>query len=183
MTRFLTPYLAQFGGYALFMDCDMLCRGDVWELVKLAKADKAERGVWVVKHDYQPSTSTKHLGQSQTQYRRKNWSSLMLFKAKLCRLLTPDYINTATGMELHQFDWMPDAMIGSLPKAWNWLVGEYPQNPDAKLWHYTLGGPWFKETQFCDHHKEWFDEYKLMAPSFNLYAPKARHMEESHASV
>ena len=34
-SRFLTPYLAGYAGWSLFMDCDMLMRGDVAELFAL----------------------------------------------------------------------------------------------------------------------------------------------------
>ena len=48
----------------------------------------------------------------------------------------------APGLDLHQFKWITNDQLGSLPLEWNWLVGEYPDNPDAKILHYTLGGPW-----------------------------------------
>ena len=60
--------------------------------------------------------------------------------------MTPEYVNTATGLELHQFKWLDDEKeIGNLPLNWNWLVGEYPYNPDIKLAHFTLGGPYFEK--------------------------------------
>ena len=39
--------------------------------------------------------------------------------------LTPDYVNAASGLDLHRFKWLDDGAIGSLPLEWNWLVGEY----------------------------------------------------------
>ena len=168
LTRFLVPSLCGYGDYAIFMDCDMLCRGDVYELVKIAKADQ-HRCVWVAKHDYTPKTDTKFLDQVQTPYPRKNWSSVMVFRNKFCDKLTDAYVNGATGLELHQFEWAGhDRNIGDLPLEWNWLVGEYAPNPDAKLLHYTLGGPWFREYQHCDHADLWFEEMDLAIPSINL---------------
>ena len=52
--------------------------------------------------------------------------------------------------------------IGALPLEWNWLVGEYQHNPDAKIVHYTLGGPYFDEYRSCDYAEEWFEENRRM---------------------
>ena len=157
-SRFLIPYLTGFKGRAIFMDCDMLCRGDITELFDSDPLSGA--AVRVVKHDYVPKSTTKFLGQAQTVYPRKNWSSVMLFNCFNCRnkVLTPDYVSRATGLELHQFQWLEDYRIGEIPKEWNWLVSEYPYNPDAKLVHFTLGGPYFNEYRDCDYADEWFRE-------------------------
>ena len=110
-----------------------------------------------VKHDYQPKTETKFLGQTQTKYQKKNWSSVMLFNNRRCRALTPDFVNTATGLELHQFKWLDgDDQIGELPSAWNHLVNEYDYRGDAKLVHFTDGGPYFDEYRNDDYAEEWF---------------------------
>ena len=50
-SRFFTPYLAGFKGWALFVDCDFLFLGDVAELAKFNDPSKA---VYCVHHDYQP---------------------------------------------------------------------------------------------------------------------------------
>jgi hypothetical protein len=63
-------------------------------------------------------------------------------------------------LELHQFKWLDEGQIGVLPVEWNWLVGEYPANPKAKLLHYTLGGPWLHAYRATDHATDWFDEHK-----------------------
>ncbi|MGO8586996.1 hypothetical protein ACC846_39335, partial [Rhizobium ruizarguesonis] len=55
--------------------------------------------VMFVKHDYQPKIDTKFLGQAQTKYEKKNWSSFILFNNDECRALTPNYVNTATGLQ------------------------------------------------------------------------------------
>jgi hypothetical protein len=98
----------------------------------------------------------------QTRYARKNWSSLMLFNNARCRALTPEYVNSASGLELHRFAWTEDRAIGELPLEWNWLVTEYRYNPAAKIVHYTLGGPYFPETKNCDYADEWFAEFESM---------------------
>ena len=160
LTRFLVPYLSGFDGWSLFMDCDMLCRADVAELAAYAGKSN-DKAVLVCKHDYVPKTTSKFLGKVQTSYPRKNWSSLMLFNNPRCRALTPQYVNAASGLELHRFAWTEDALIGELPKEWNWLVGEYEPRADAKIVHYTLGGPYFDEYRSCDFADEWFAESKL----------------------
>ena len=157
LTRFLVPILSRYQGWSLFMDCDMLCRADMAELAAFAERS-GDKAVLVCKHDYVPKTERKFLGQIQTRYPRKNWSSLMLFNNARCTALTPQYVNGATGLELHRFAWLEDAVIGELPLAWNWLVGEYEHDPGAKIVHYTLGGPYFDEYRGCDYAEEWFEE-------------------------
>jgi hypothetical protein len=161
LTRFLVPYLCDFKGIAIFMDCDMVLKVDIAD-VMIDTPQLQERAVYVCQHDYEPKPGTKFLEQMQTAYPRKNWSSFAVFNCDHCRLLTPDYVNAATGLQLHRFQWTTDQQIGSLPLEWNWLVGEYPQNPDAKVLHYTLGGPWFLEFAECDQADVWWDEYAAM---------------------
>ncbi len=166
LTRFLVPHLSGYRGWSLFMDCDMLCRADIAELA--AYIDRAaDKAVLVCKHDYVPKTERKFLDQVQTKYPRKNWSSLMLFNNERCRGLTPDYVNSASGLELHRFAWAEDARIGELPLEWNWLVGEYAHNPAAKIVHYTLGGPYFDDYRGCDYAEEWFAERGAMTRATN----------------
>lgn len=157
MTRFLVPYLSAYTGWSVFMDCDMLCQVDMSELIfELIK--QRDKAVLVCQHDYTPKEGTKFLGNVQTAYPRKNWSSFMVFNNKRCKALTPEYVNTATGLDLHRFNWIKDEEIGTLPLEWNWLVDVYPHNSDAKVLHYTNGGPYFDAYKTCDHAAEWFAE-------------------------
>lgn len=152
-SRFLTPHLAGYEGWSLFMDCDMLARADVAELFALADARYA---VMVVQHDYTPRDEVKFLANTQTTYAKKNWSSVMLFNNARCRALTPAYVDQASGLELHQFRWLDsEAEIGALPPAWNWLVGEYAYEPAAKIAHFTRGGPYFADYADSDYAGEW----------------------------
>jgi|TARA_B110000211_G_scaffold64426_1_gene73991 hypothetical protein len=157
-SRFVIPHLMNYQGWALFMDCDMLMKADVSELWRL-RDDKY--AVQVCKHDYVPKTQTKFLGQTQTAYPKKNWSSFMLMNCKKCTQLTPDYVNKASGLELHQFKWLEsDELIGELPIEWNWLADEYEYKEDVKNIHYTEGGPYFKDYKNTDYAIDWFNDYK-----------------------
>ena len=50
-TRFLVPKLMDYKGWAIFMDCDMLCRDDIDKLWALRDANKS---LLCVKHDHSP---------------------------------------------------------------------------------------------------------------------------------
>ena len=159
-SRFIIPHLMNYQGWALFMDCDMLMFEDIAELWRMRDDSKA---IQVCKHDYIPKTDTKFLGQVQTKYPKKNWSSFMLMNCKKCTTLTPDYVNKASGLELHQFKWLEsEDLIGEIPLEWNWLVGEYEHKEDVKNVHYTEGGPWFDDYKNCDYSQDWFLNYKEM---------------------
>ncbi len=121
-SRFLTPALAGFRGWALFIDCDFLWLGDIAGLAPYMRTPKA---VYCVQHDYRPKETTKMDGAVQTTYPRKNWSSFMLFNCDhpAVQSLTPEVVNTQTGAYLHRMQWAPDDAIGALPVEWNWLEG------------------------------------------------------------
>lgn len=112
-SRFLVPALCDFQGWALFMDCDMLCRADIKQIWDMRDEKYA---VMVVQHDHRPPERTKMDGQYQTTYQRKNWSSLILFNNSACHELTPHRVNTESGLFLHQFKWLEDSQIGELPQ-------------------------------------------------------------------
>jgi hypothetical protein len=166
LTRFLVPYLSGFQGYSLFMDSDMLCLTDLSRFIQDeicwhgdgTPCGTCDRAVWVVPHDYTPKTATKFLGQPQSVYPRKNWSSFMLFNNARCAALTPAYVNALSGLALHRLQWIQEEQIGQLPLEYNWLVGEYEPHRKAKVLHYTLGGPWFPDYVTSAHAQEWFDE-------------------------
>jgi len=144
-TRFLVPYLMGFQGWAIFIDCDMLCRSDIAEL--WAQRDE-NLALLCVQHDHQPTESQKFLGEAQSAYPKRNWSSLMLLNCSRCTALSPEYVNTASGLDLHRFNWLSgDHEIGPIEGGWNYLVGvQDPALAEASpLLHWTLGGPWFRE--------------------------------------
>ncbi len=159
-SRFLTPFLSGFAGWSIFMDCDMLVLDDITRLYSLRDERYA---VMVAKHDHVPRESRKFLDQPQTPYQKKNWSSVVLFNNAKCGALTPDYVNTASGLDLHQFKWLSDdELIGDIPSRWNHLVGYHPPRGDAALVHYTLGGPYFDEFRDCEYAEEWRREREAM---------------------
>ena len=159
-SRFLTPYLSSYTGWSMFLDCDMLMRDDIASLWKLRDDRYA---VMVVKHNHATRETMKFLGEPQSNYEKKNWSSVMLFNNAKCRVLTPKYVNIAAGLDLHQFKWLAnDDLIGALPDRWNHLVGYNPPRRDAALVHYTLGGPYFDEYRQCEYSNEWFIERDAM---------------------
>lgn len=159
-SRFLTPYLSDYTGWSVFMDCDMLMLDDIAKLWTLRDERYA---VMVVKHDHVPKEDHKFLNEPQSRYAKKNWSSVMLFNNARCRALTPDYVSTASGLELHQFKWLGnDNLIGALPDRWNHLVGYNAPRQDAALVHYTLGGPYFEPYRNCEYSEKWFMERDSM---------------------
>ena len=156
-TRFLVPHLMGFRGCAIFIDGDMIVRGDIVELWNLREVDK---DVMVVKHEYQTCMPVKYLGAKNENYPRKNWSSVILWNCNSFpnRQLTPEFVQKSSGSFLHRFAWLDDDRIGELPSEWNWLPDEYGVNTSAKLLHYTLGTPCFQEFADTPQGNEWHRE-------------------------
>ncbi|MQL95411.1 hypothetical protein Taro_028078 [Colocasia esculenta] len=162
-TRFLTPYLAGYKGWAMFVDCDFLYLADVSELAALADDRYA---VMCVHHEYAPKETVKMDGAIQTVYPRKNWSSMVLYNCghpKNVEALTPEAVSTRTGAFLHRFQWLDDADIGEIPFVWNFLVGhnkvvEGDPATYPKAIHYTSGGPWFEAYKDCEFADLWVQE-------------------------
>lgn len=156
-SRFIIPHLMNYNGWAIFMDCDMLMVDDISKVWNLRDEKYA---IQVCKHDYIPKSTTKFLNQVQTVYPKKNWSSFMLMNCNKCNALTPEYVNTASGLELHQFKWLDNEnLIGEIPLEWNWLADEYEMKNDVFNIHYTEGGPYFKNYSNCDYADLWNSYY------------------------
>lgn len=155
-SRFLVPYLSGYQGTSLFLDSDMLALADMWDVLLSIHWEPA---VWVCKHDYTPRQTVKFLGATQSVYPRKNWSSFIVFNNSKCRKLSPEYVNTASGLELHRFLWLANDEIGSLPLEWNHLVGESNQSEmPPRIIHWTNGGPWWDQYADVEFAKEWVAE-------------------------
>ena len=166
MTRFLTPYLFDYKGWTLFLDNDVIVNSDIKELFDY-RSDKY--AVMCVKHNQRVTSTTKFLNEIQTPYACKNWSSVMLFNNEKCKALSPDYVNTAEGFELHQFKWLESLdLVGDLPVEWNYLVDNLNETVDGnmfsnrnvpKLFHYTNGGPYYKQYENCGWKNKWIEIY------------------------
>jgi len=160
-TRFLVPYLAGYTGWAIFMDCDFLWRGDIAEIEQYIDPAYA---ACVVKHDYKPKETTKMDGQVQTQYPRKNWSSFVLWNCGHfeTRNLSLRMVNERSGLYLHRFNFLSDEFIGELPIKFNYLEGWYTKEdePNPLGVHFTRGGPWFKDYVDVEYGDEWVEMYK-----------------------
>ena len=158
-TRFLIPHLMNYEGWALFIDSDIVFLEDVDNLFALADDKYA---VMCVQHDYNPKPGTKMDGQIQTQYPRKNWSSVVLWNCghPSNAVVTQDFVNDIelNGAYMHRFSWLKDEEIGSIDHTWNYLVGVYDDIEKPKLIHYTEGGPWFENYRDCEFHAEWKTE-------------------------
>jgi hypothetical protein len=85
----------------------------------------------------------------------------MLLNCTKCKSLTPDYVNTSDGLELHGFQWLSNQnLIGDIPHRWNHLVDYDAKLPLHKIsnLHYTSGGPYFSEYKDCGYADVWFAE-------------------------
>lgn len=164
-SRFLVPaYAAQLGisqGWVLFCDCDFLFQADIANLFALADPAYA---VMVVKHTHKPPEGLKMDGVAQLRYRRKNWSSLVLWNLGhgANDQMTASLANTLAGSALHAFGWLKNKEIGTLPQEWNFLVG-YTKATDSaiKALHFTDSGPWMREPR-DDPDRLWINEQSRM---------------------
>ena len=161
-SRFLVPYLCNYEGFGVYMDCDMLALGDISSVLNDIDENHA---LSVVKHDYESKVKVKYLGNKQYSYPRKNWSSFIVWNCghPSNKSVSPDFIGEADAATLHRFLWLKDEEIGELSVKWNWLVGEY-DNPteDIQVLHWTLGGPYFDEYANTEFSAEWRKEFESM---------------------
>jgi hypothetical protein len=135
-SRFLVPWLCDFKGSAVFMDADILVKGDIAELIACA--------------DYSYDVQVM---QDQPRF---EWPSVMLFNNARCMKLMPEYVEDPANA-LFDLAWAKS--VGSFPKEWNRCVG-YSEG-DAKLYHYTQGLPVWPETRgnFAEDQM-WVDEHR-----------------------
>ncbi len=133
-SRFLVPHLMGYKGVALFLDADMIVRGDIAELFDLY--------------------DDLHTVQVVKNKRQFEWPSLMLFNCEKSWRLTTEYVATQNPFA---FEWAES--IGDLPAEWNHCIG-YDEPKEAKLLHYTTGIPIFEEVQKFGYQKEWKEAHK-----------------------
>lgn len=147
-TRFLVPFLNQFSGLALFMDCDMYVRSDISEVFDVYGQNK-DAAISCVHHNYSPVEKKKMDDQVQTVYFRKNWSSFMLWNCShpAVKQLTVHDVSTKPGSWLHSFDFIDNYdgydHTGKIHTEWNWLDGHSSEDIQAKNVHFTTGGPFY----------------------------------------
>ena len=159
-TRFLVPYIAGYvDDLVVFCDADMLWRDDVYDLIRFCEDDE-KRAAWCVRHEHNPTETVKMDGVIQSPYRRKNWSSLVVWNPSRNAELTPDIVNHADGSFLHQFAWLEDEDIGHLPEFWNYLVGVSDKRIQPSVVHWTLGTPDFPGHENDEYAAEWFKAYR-----------------------
>ncbi|MEL0107169.1 MAG: hypothetical protein VW802_09515 [Rhodospirillaceae bacterium] len=140
-SRFLTPWLCNFEGWALFMDNDMLAIGDLAELFDYADDQYAI----MVNKSIEPF----------------EWASVMLFNCAhpANKVMTPEFLSDPDQSGApHSFEWLgqdKDALIGAFTSEWNHTIGyDQPRN-DAKIAHYTMGIPAHPEIDGCEYSEEW----------------------------
>lgn len=138
-SRYLVPHLCGYTGTALFLDADMLCLADVYELDEIARPQL--RPVCVVKN-------------SKLRF---EWPSLMYFNCAHAKNLTATLI--AKGQP-HILEWAGKHGIGELPSEWNHLVGYDEPRTDAKIVHFTQGLPCWEETKNCEYSEAWWTEMR-----------------------
>jgi len=168
-TRWDVPRLCGYSGVAIWAECDMLCRADIGELLETFDT---RYDVMVAKHDYQTKFPVKFLDQTNENYPRKNWSSMMVINCRAAVWQRIDDLRFRKLSDLRVLHGFPEtvegvrlfdpARVGALDLGWNWLVGEYLHNPQAPLVHFTVGLPCFQEYARCDYADEWRAELKKM---------------------
>lgn len=139
-SRFLVPYLCGYRGSALFLDADMVVRGDIAELFYLLD-----------------TKGSVQVNKAQPEF---EWASAMLFNCANCEMLTQAYIEDPKNA-LFDMAWA-DHGVGEFPKEWNHCVRYAEPNPGAKLFHYTEGLPCWNETKGAPEDAHWEREHKVM---------------------
>lgn len=135
-TRYAVPYLCDYAGDALFMDADMLVRGDICQLFDEASNDAVS------------------VAPVERKFERV---SLMYFNNFQCTKLTPHLVNKETPQNLDSWA----ASVGTLDRRWNHTVPYDGHHPDPMVVHYTQGIPCFPETENCDYAEDWRNELDM----------------------
>ena len=163
-TRWAVPYLMNYEGIGIFVDCDFVFLEDPQKLIDQHYDDS--KAVMVCKHPlYTPNSVIKMDGVPQHTMPRKNWASLIIFNNEhpsIQRGLSWVDVNQhEPSRDLHQFKFLHDSEIGSIPLDWNCLDDYYHlENPKAI--HYTDGGPWFENYQDTFYSFYWRQEEAIM---------------------
>lgn len=157
-TRFYTPMIMHYEGISIFCDNDFLWKSDIREVLDYLNGN----AMAVVKHPDYGVQEVKMDGSKNKSYPKKNWSSLMVFdNARMKNVLTKKYLDNATPAQLHEFHFINENRIGSIPTEYNCLVGHYDCSKPKAL-HFTNGGPWFDEYKDGPHAEEWWKVYNSL---------------------
>ncbi len=164
-TRFLTPYLNNYEGIAIFCDSDFLWECDIYKelMPYIENMINKNAAVCCVKHEYHEIKIKKMDNLPQTSYPKKNWSSFIIYNCSHedVKNLTLENINIKSPAWLHRFNWCEDKNILELPYTYNYLVGIYNDINSPKVIHYTNGGPWhylYREIEFYQNWLKYLDE-------------------------
>jgi hypothetical protein len=133
--RYMVPWMCGYEGVSIFIDGDVIVRGDICELAKLADPEA-------------PVSVAQHVA-------RFEWPSVMVFNNWRCKGLTPEYVQSGRGPTL---EWSNP--IGLLPPEWNHAVLYESHREDAKLVHFTAGIPCWPETNSSPHTDKWHEEMR-----------------------
>lgn len=140
-SRFMVPWLCDYEGVSVFMDADIIMRGDI-------------KGLF-------DSFDDKYDCQVMQYQAKFEWSSVVLFNNAKCKILTPEYVQDDANSLLN-LSWAKS--VGTFPRKYNFCVG-YEQNNDmreqAHLMHFTKGIPVWPETQGLIEDKYWMKEAKI----------------------
>jgi hypothetical protein len=159
-TRFYVPLLCNYEGLAIFCDNDFLWKCDINQAKRFIK----NKPLAVVKHDDYEVEQNKMDGIINKSYPKKNWSSLMVFNNPWFKnKLTKEYLDNATPAQLHEFHFINEDNIASIPKQYNCLVNVKGYDMDnAKVLHYTNGGPWFEKYKDASYSQLWWKVYNSL---------------------
>tara|TARA_R100000329_G_scaffold123830_1_gene102358 strand:- start:481 stop:1137 length:657 start_codon:yes stop_codon:yes gene_type:complete len=157
-TRFYCPMIMHYEGISIFCDNDFLWKCDIKEVLDYLGGN----AMAVVKHPEYEIQENKMDGAKNKNYPKKNWSSLMVFdNARMKSKLSKAYLDNASPAQLHEFHFINENRIGSIPLEYNSLVGHYDLK-DAKALHYTNGGPWFEAWKETEASEEWWKVYNSL---------------------
>jgi len=157
-TRFYVPMLSHYKGISLFVDNDFVFKCNPTEIEQYLR----DKPVACVKHKLDNIHGDKMDGIKNKSYPKKCWSSLMLFDNAKLKHLTKEYLDNASPADLHQFAWVKEKEISSVPLKYNHLVGYYKKHKYIKAIHYTQGGPWFDEYKNSELSEEWWKVYNSL---------------------
>lgn len=160
--RYLCPAICGYYGYSIFMDGDIIVRGDIHELFAIGRANP-ECGVSVASH--------------VPPFERP---SVMVFNNRLCRRLTREYVDNPQSVP-QSLAW--SEKVGTLPPEWNHCVLWEPHREDAKLIHFTCGLPCWPETKNSPHADKWLEElrYATSTATWTELMGRSIHREKIEA--